>query len=202
MSLIPEFEIGLWNGWILAAIFLVANYFIMFIAPKDNIREMMDQVKYAKKKDKLINLFSMILYIGVMICSVFVPLKLGTIWFYVGLALFVLGMSFTIPETQLFFRKKGQFLTRGFYRISRHPIYVMVDIAWIGMAVATASWLLFVLIVFYMIVLHFLILAEERICLEKYGDSYREYMNKTSRYIGIPKSKKEVIKYESCNNCF
>lgn len=93
-------------------------------------------------------------------------------------------------------------MNKGFYRISRNPIYVMVDIAWIGMAVATASWLLFVLIVFYMIVLHFLILAEERICLEKYGDSYREYMNKTSRYIGIPKSKKEVIKYESCNNCF
>lgn len=103
MSLIPEFEIGLWNGWILAAIFLVANYFIMFIAPKDNIREMMDQVKYAKKKDKLINLFSMILYIGVMFCSIFVPLKIGSIWFYVGLALFVLGMVCFIPrDTALF----------------------------------------------------------------------------------------------------
>ena len=187
MSLIPEFEIGLWNGWILAAIFLIANYLIMFIAPRDNIREMMDQVKHAKKKEKLINLFSMILYIGVMFCSVFVPLKLGTIWFYVGLALFVLGMSFTIPEAQLFFRKKGQLLTKGFYRISRHPIYVMVESAWIGIGVATESWVLLALIVFYMIVLHFLILAEERICLEKYGDVYREYMKKTPRYIGIPK---------------
>ena len=192
MSLISEFEIGLWNGWILAAIFLIANYLIMFIAPIDNIKEMMEQVKQAKKKDKLINLSSMILYIGVMFCSIFVPLKLGSIWFYVGLALFVLGMSFTIPEAQLFFRKKGQLLTKGFYRISRHPIYVMVDIAWIGIGVATASWLLLALIVFYMIVLHFLILAEERICLEKYGDVYREYMKKTPRYIGIPK--KEIKK--------
>lgn len=191
MSLTPEFEIGLWNGWILAAIFLVANYFIMFIAPKENIKEMMEQGKHANKKEKRINLFSMILYIGVMFCSIFVPLKLGSIWFYVGLALFVLGMSFTIPEAQLFFRKKGQLLTTGFYRISRHPIYVMVDIAWIGMAVATASWLLFALIVFYMIVLHFLIPAEERICLEKYGDAYREYMKRTPRYIGIPKSEKK-----------
>ena len=190
MSLIPEFKIGLWNGWILSAIFLFANYLVMFIAPKENIKEMMDQVKQAKKKDKLINLSSMILYIGVMICSIFVPLKLGSIWFYVGLALFVLGMSFTIPEAQLFFRKKGQLLTKGFYRISRHPIYVMVDIAWIGIGVATESWVLLALIVFYMIVLHFLILAEERICLEEYGDVYREYMKKTPRYIGIPKSEK------------
>jgi protein-S-isoprenylcysteine O-methyltransferase Ste14 len=192
MSLIPGFELGLWNGWILSAIFLFANYLVMFIAPKDNIKEMMDQVKQAKKKDKLINLFSMILYMGVMFCSIFVPLKLGSIWFYVGLALFVLGMSFIIPEVQLFFRKKGQLLTKGFYRISRHPIYVMVDVAWIGIGVATESWALLALIVLYMIVLHFLILAEERICLEKYGDVYREYMKKTPRYIGIPK--KEIKK--------
>ena len=192
MSLIPGFELGLWNGWILSAIFLIANYLVMFIAPRENVKEMMDQVKQAKKKDKLINLSSMILYIVVMFCSIFVPLKLGSIWFYVGLALFVLGMSFTIPEAQLFFRKKGQLLTKGFYQISRHPIYVMVDIAWIGIGVATESWVLLALIVFYMIVLHFLILAEERICLEKYGDVYREYMKKTPRYIGIPK--KEIKK--------
>jgi len=187
MSLTPAFEIGLWNAWILAAIFLIANYFIMFIAPKENVREMMDQVKRAKKKEKLINLFSMILYIGVMICSIFVPLKVGTTWFYVGLALFVLGMSFTIPEAQLFFRKKGQLLTKGFYRISRHPIYVMVDITWIGMAVTTVSWVLLALIAVYMIVVHFVMLVEEHICLEKYGESYREYMNRVPRYIGMPR---------------
>ena len=188
MSLIPEFQIGLWNGWILAAIFLVANYSIMFIASKENVKEMMDQAKQAKGKDKLINLFSMIMYIGVMICSIFIPLKLGSTWFYVGLALFVIGMSFTIPEAQLFFRrKKEQLLTKGFYRISRNPIYVMVDICYIGIGIATASWVLLALIVFYMIVLHFLIIAEERICLEKYGDIYREYMKRTPRYIGVPK---------------
>lgn len=52
MNLIPEFEIGLWNGWILSVIFLVANYLVMFIAPKDNVKEMMDQVKHANNKNK------------------------------------------------------------------------------------------------------------------------------------------------------
>jgi protein-S-isoprenylcysteine O-methyltransferase Ste14 len=187
MSLVPDFEIGLWNGWILAAIFLVANYFIMIIAPKENVKEMMDQTKQAKGKDKLINFLSMVLYIGIMIFSIFLPLKLNSLWFYIGLALFILGMSFTIPEAQLFFRKPGQIMNKGFYSISRHPIYVMVDIAWIGIVVATASWLLLVLVAIYMIVLHFVMLAEERICLDKYGVTYREYMNKTPRYIGVPK---------------
>jgi protein-S-isoprenylcysteine O-methyltransferase Ste14 len=30
--------------------------------------------------------------------------------------------------------------------------------------------------------------AEERFLLEKYGDAYREYMSKTPRWLGIPKS--------------
>ena len=187
MSLVPDFKIGLWNGWILAVIFLAANYLIMFIAPKKNVKEMMDQAKQAKGKDKLMHFLSMILYMGIMIFSIFLPLKLNSLWFYIGLALFILGMSFIIPEAQLFFRKPGQIMNKGFYRISRHPIYVMVDIAWIGMAVATASWPLLILVAIYMIVLHFVMLAEERVCLEKYGDSYREYMNKTPGYIGIPK---------------
>jgi len=35
------------------------------------------------------------------------------------------------------------------------------------------------------------VIVEERFCLEKYGDAYREYMNRTPRWIGIPKSEKE-----------
>jgi protein-S-isoprenylcysteine O-methyltransferase Ste14 len=34
-------------------------------------------------------------------------------------------------------------------------------------------------------------IAEERWCLEKYGDAYREYMNRTPRWIGLPKSEKK-----------
>lgn len=114
MSLISEFEIGLWNGWILSAIFLFANSLVMFITPRDNIKEMMDQVKQAKKKEKLINLFSMILYALVMFCSIFLPLKLGSIWFYIGLTLFVLGLTFTIPGAQLFLEKEVNFWQKGF----------------------------------------------------------------------------------------
>ena len=31
--------------------------------------------------------------------------------------------------------------------------------------------------------------AEERGCLETYGEEYREYLDKTPRWIGIPKSR-------------
>jgi len=113
MSLIPEFEIGLWNGWILSAIFLVANYSIMFTAPKENTKEMMDQGKQAKGRDKLVYALSMIIYLGIMFYAILVPLKLGTTWFYGGLAIFVVGMiGEIITEVQLFFRKPGQLMSK------------------------------------------------------------------------------------------
>lgn len=50
MSLIPEFKIGLWNGWIFSVIFMLHNFLIIFIAPKKNMKEMMDQVRQAKNE--------------------------------------------------------------------------------------------------------------------------------------------------------
>ena len=184
MSLTPAFEIGLWNGWILAAIFLTANYLLMFISPRENTKEMMDQVKQAQGKDKQLTYITWIPYLSIMIYSIFVPLKLGTLWFYFGLALFALGMiGGGVAEVQLFFRKPGQLMTNGFYHISRNPIYVSCYVILIGIGVATASWLILAFVVLSMIVQHFLILGEERICLEKYGAYYREYMNGVPRYV-------------------
>ena len=34
-------------------------------------------------------------------------------------------------------------------------------------------------------------IPEERECLEVYGNAYREYMNRTSRWVGIPKSREK-----------
>jgi protein-S-isoprenylcysteine O-methyltransferase Ste14 len=42
----------------------------------------------------------------------------------------------------------------------------------------------------WIIIWHIAVKAEERFLLEKYGDTYREYMNRTPRWIGIPKSEK------------
>lgn len=60
-------------------------------------------------------------------------------------------------------------------------------ITWIGIGVVTASWVILMLVFVSMIVQHFMILGEERICFEKYGNTYREYMNRTPRYLGVPK---------------
>lgn len=81
--------------------------------------------------------------------------------------------------------------TKGIYRISRNPSYLGGFLIFIGIGIASASWLFLLLIAIFIILQHILIGAEERWCLEKYGDAYREYMNRTPKWIGTPKSEKE-----------
>ena len=80
--------------------------------------------------------------------------------------------------------------TEGLYRISRNPIYLSTFLIDIGIGIACASWIYLLYAMIEIILQHMTLGAEERWCLEKYGDAYREYMNRTPKWIGIPKSEK------------
>jgi len=54
-----------------------------------------------------------------------------------------------------------------------------------------------VLLFFYIVASHFYVLNEEKVNIEKFGQEYVDYMNKTPRYIGIPKSAKKDEKTSS-----
>ena len=51
------------------------------------------------------------------------------------------------------------------------------------------SWVFLLLSVVIMVLMGSQVVAEERGCLEIHGDEYQEYMNRTPRWIGIPKSR-------------
>ncbi|MCP8316120.1 MAG: isoprenylcysteine carboxylmethyltransferase family protein, partial [archaeon] len=84
----------------------------------------------------------------------------------------------------------GEPFTKGAYRYSRHPMYLGQILTLIGVTIASASWVFLLLSIALMILSHLVTIPEERLCLESYGDAYREYMDRTSRWIGIPKSSK------------
>ena len=183
MSIIPAFEIGVWNAWILTTILFL---FIMLsgLLPKD-IGKRITPAKEVKK----INSVMMIVFFTLIIYSIFLPLKLGTTWFYVGFAVYLLG--FVISTAALFSiaaTKPGEPFTTGIYRFSRHPIALGTLLPFIGAGIATASWLFLLLSVILMVISHFSMVIEEGATTNKFGDSYREYINRTPRWIGIPKS--------------
>ena len=85
-------------------------------------------------------------------------------------------------------------ITGGLYRYSRNPAYVASFLQFIGVGIASASWLFLLLVVVSIIANSRLAITEERYCLEKYGDVYRQYLNKTPRWIGLPKAAAKLYK--------
>jgi protein-S-isoprenylcysteine O-methyltransferase Ste14 len=185
MSAIPVFEIGVWNAWIFMLCQLLLYVPLMLFA-KEQTKEMeTPNDGIARWLYPVIT----ILWVVAIIYSVFVPLHLGTVWFYVGLPVFILGLigQSAVCMSVCATRVGEKPLSSGIYRLSRHPYYVTQLVMFIGVGLASASWLLLLFAVVYSY-LHFIMVgAEEKQCLEKYGNSYREYMERTPRWIGIPR---------------
>ena len=189
MSLIPAFEIGAWNAWILM-IWLVIAFFLvpLNIIPKgreegsDFTAEFSRTQKYAIRSMHII-------YLLTIIYSIFVPLKLGTGWFYTGLAVYLLGLIvYVMVWVGFATTPPDKLITTGIYRYSRNPMQLSQVVIYLGVGIATASWVFLLLAVAYIVMPFLWVAAEERHCLKYYGDAYREYMNRTPRWLGIPKS--------------
>jgi protein-S-isoprenylcysteine O-methyltransferase Ste14 len=192
VSLIPAFEIGVWNAWILL-LFLPLHPLIMMLIDKlvgtgDIFKKM--ESPALSKTERIINIFgSYVLFFGLFIYSIFLPLQLGTAWFYVGLALCVLGVIiWIIAIVNIADIPLGEPWNKGLYRYSRHPMYFGLFLTLIGGGIASASWIFLLLSIIYIILCALLVSAEERFCLDKFGTPYREYMDRTPRWIGLPKS--------------
>jgi protein-S-isoprenylcysteine O-methyltransferase Ste14 len=191
MSLVPAFQIGVWNAWI----FMIWLFIPIFLEPLNIIskgrEEGSDFTAEFNKMQKIALLYLHIIYLLSVIYSIFVPLKLGTVWFYAGLPIYILGL---IPYAMVFMgfaiTQPDKLVTKGIYRYSRHPMYLTLFPVFLGVGIATASWVFLLLSVVYMIIPLLFVDTEERHCLKFYGDAYRAYMDRTPRWIGIPKSGK------------
>jgi len=122
MSLIPTFEIGLWNTWI----FILYLFLIMLAVSKlKKGEEPKNELDNLSKTEKRIFIFSKLVFFFTVIYSIFLPLKLGTIWFYVGLPITLIGLvTLTIVMANFATTPGDEPVTKGLYLYSRHPMYI------------------------------------------------------------------------------
>ena len=193
MSLIPAFKIGIWNAWILQVVFYLSMFipdFFLDKEAKDRSKRMSMFASY-KKAEKLLALSTHVVIMPlVLIYSIFLPLKIGTAWLYVGLPIFI--VSLLISVSAIFNIASSSIdtpVTKGAYRISRHPMYLSGFFMIISTGICGASWVVFIFGILWIIFWHIVVPTEERLLIEKYGDAYREYILMTPRWIGIPKKR-------------
>ena len=190
MLLIPAFEIGIWNAWIFMP------YLFLMIILVGKLKKGEDPGKnelntFSKNEKRIFN-SAMLVFLSAVIYSIFLPLKLGTIWLYVGLPITLIGLVIlTIVMANFATTSWDKPVTKGLYHYSRHPMYITTALFLLGVGIVSASWLFLLLSIIFTILNALRAIPEERFCLEKYGDSYREYMNRTPRWIGVPKSGEE-----------
>lgn len=189
MSLVPAFVIGFWNAWIMCIV-LYAVVFVPLSIYSDIVEKRMEgepKGSEQKKSTKIVNFITHLLIMPfTLIYSIFLPLQLGTWWFYTGLLIYLIGLLIVLMVSISFSSEPvDQPLSKGIYAISRHPQYLGFFLAYTGIGIACASWVFLLCALIWIVAWQFGIDEEERILLEKYGDSYLEYMNRTPRWIGI-----------------
>jgi hypothetical protein len=85
VSIIPTFEIGIWNAWIFVVI-LFAVAFVPLSINNEKAEKRMEGEPTGSDQKRLTKIVTIITHVIIMpftlIISIFVPIKLGTWWFY------------------------------------------------------------------------------------------------------------------------
>ena len=189
MALIPAFELGLWNAWILIIPIIIISFFGSRILSKRESEEDSSVTKKGKTASSLYFLIVLLSYAY----SIFLPLEIGTVWFIVGLLIYLPFLFFLITGLLNFATTPtNQPVTKGVYSISRNPMYVGNFMVSISIGIACLSWLfLFWGILGFLLLGYYVMAVEEPFLTEKYGDTYKEFLERTPRWIGLPKSEKK-----------
>jgi len=192
MALIPAFKMGIWNAWILQVLFYLSMFIPDIFLDKEarNRTKRMSSLAPFNKTEKILALFThAVIMPFVFVYSIFLPLKANTVWLYVGLPIFAVALVISIVVLfNIASTPTDEPVTKGAYRISRNPMYLSGFLMFISVAICCASWIVLLCAVLWIVFWHIVVPTEERSLIEKYGNSYREYMKITSRWIGIPRS--------------
>ncbi len=188
----PVLELGIWNAWIFMSVFLLQMLVVAFAGSRVRERSHVPPEARRSKFERYIGVIGNLVWLLAVVYSVFLPLQLGAIWFYVGLPIFGIGLTLLVTATIDFIAApSSRLVTKGAYHFSRHPMYLATFCICLGSGIATVSWLFVLLSMIMALCFRQEALIEERFCLRRYGNAYQDYMKRTPRWIGVRKKREE-----------
>ena len=112
---------------------------------------------------------------------------LGVLVILAGDALFVwalasFGNSWRIGIDE---KSAGALITKGVFAISRNPIYMFIDLYFLGTFLVNGKLIFLIFAIITIFALHYQILQEEKFLSNRYGQAYRDYCTKAGRYIKL-----------------
>ena len=85
-----------------------------------------------------------------------------------------------VPEGESFV-KTTKLVTTGIYSIVRHPQYLAGMLFGFSFILISQHWLVLILGVPFIIIFYIAALDEDKSCIKRFGDSYKEYVKKVPR---------------------
>ena len=102
MSLVPAFEIGILNAWIFMSSFIIQMLAILLIGKGVWARSSLPSSIKRSQLEKFTPIIGNFFWLLATIYSIFLPLQLGTLWFYIGLPIFLVGLLILTVATANF----------------------------------------------------------------------------------------------------
>lgn len=142
-----------------------------------------------------------ILFVGLILsCFIFFN-WMNQIWLvFLGITLFVIGFFVFGGMARAAFIKKGEtsknkhwvetktLVDIGIYAVVRHPIYISFMFYVMGLILISQHWLSLILGIPIILFFYQFMRMEEKSNIEKFGDDYKQYMQKVPRtnfFLGI-----------------
>jgi len=182
MELIPEFQLVWLGGWLPMVFSSAIQWGLMLSMPKEVYARLFDRQGWSIKQKFFFRLGKLVGLVSLILIAIS-PLKFSPPLFIIGIIIYLLGVTGLIISL-LNYRDTpmDQPVTKGLYKISRHPQIVSTTTIVLGISLMIGSWMVLMLLLVAKLLEHFGILAEEEACLKQYGDSYRVYLEQIPRY--------------------
>lgn len=171
------------NGFLLLIPFILIRFGLLRVLSKEGLKRAASFAPLIGK-EKIAYWFYQISNVLIFVYLFFLKVTTDSYWFYAGLVTYGLGVLLCIASVFNFARPAEDGINlNGLYRISRNPMYMAYFIYFLGCVLLTRSLLLLAILMVFQISSHWIILSEERWCIKKFGEEYKNYMNRVRRYI-------------------
>ena len=113
---------------------------------------------------------------------------IGVILISIGCVLFVMAYVSFGDSWRVGFdvQSPGALVTTGVFSFSRNPIYLFLNLWFIGTFLINGRLFFLILAILAVVVQHWQILQEETFLTDLYGQPYRNYLSRTGRYVSFP----------------
>lgn len=182
MELFPAMKLDWLNGWLVLLLLGLTDGIMFLILPKEEVARLFDRSGW-RKRQIAFTMVSKFLALTSLLLIAFTPLQLGSSVFVLGMVVVALGVLGLVKALLDFHAAPpDEPATGGIYRLSRHPQILSSSLVILGACIAVGSWAAAFFFALARLFGHSSLLAEEEVCLQHYGESYRRYMEEVPRY--------------------